>query len=145
MVDLEKDPLEYRKKRSQPGARAPIFYTPYRRFAEFARDFIERLPRSATSADPGYAIYLDYLTAIPGVIMPRKLRDENPFQIKIVLQHQFENLTAFRDKFTVVLWFGGRPETLAIPYDAVREIVVPAVGIRLENFGLPSLAIKDQN
>ena len=132
LQELSPVPLEIRG--SGIGARAPISYTPYRTFSDFAHDLIEKLPSSASLADADYSMFVTYRTAAPGVVMPERLRAQYPDEIKIVLQHQFDALTAHREHFTVVLWFGGSPSTLAIPYDAIREIVVPKIGLRLEHF-----------
>lgn len=133
---LSKTPLEYQHSGEKSSGRAPIHYTPYRSFADFARDLVERLPRSGSLADPDYAIYVRYRTTIPSVKLPSELLEKYPEEITIVLQHRFEALTASRDSFSVVLWFSGKPETLVIPYIAVREIALPSIGLRIENFGL---------
>lgn len=133
--DVEKAPLEYRGPDTPSGKRAPIQYAPYRTFSDFMQDFIEKLPRSSALADPEYAMYVKFDTTASGVEMPGSLRDKYPREIMIVLQHQFENLTARKDVFTVVLWFGGKPETLVIPYAAIQEIALPTIGLRLEYFG----------
>ena len=45
----------------------------------------------------------------------------------IVLQHQFWDLTVDDDGFEVGLSFGGVPERLAVPFDAVTAFFDPAV------------------
>ena len=136
--NLDKVPLEMRDPVSLTGSRAPIHYTPYRSFTDFMKDLIERLPKSASLADRDYAMYIRYATATDGVILPSEMKEKYPTEITIVLQNQFENLTAFNNEFTVVLWFSGAPSTLQIPYDAIKEVVVPTIGLRIEYFGLKS-------
>jgi hypothetical protein len=133
LAGLKKSPLEMRPS----GTRAPIQYAPYRSFTDFAKDLIERLPRGSSFADPDYSMYVRYKTSAAGTILPQTLREKYPEEITIVLQHQFQALTALQELFTVVLWFSGKPETLAIPYIAILEIVVPSIGLRVERFGLP--------
>lgn len=133
--NVEKTPLEYHSAATPSNQRAPIHYVPYKTFSDFMQDFIEKLPKSSTFVDPDYAIYVKYHTTVLGVELPPRLLDKYPREIMIVLQHQFENLTALKDAFTVVLWFGGKPETLAIPYAAIQEIVIPNIGLRVEYFG----------
>lgn len=115
----------------QPKSEVP------RQFAEDARDFVARLPPSATAANRGHPVFIEYATNVPGVILPAPLLERYPRVIRIVLQHQFEQLSAGPERFTVVLWFDGKPQTLAIPYHAIREITMPATGVRFENTGLP--------
>jgi len=133
---LPKSPLEFRTASETAGARAPVYFAPYRSFTDFAKDLVERLPRSSSLADPDYAMYVRYKTTVSGVVLPGSLKEKYPDEITIVLQHQFQALTALRDAFTVVLWFSAKPETLVVPYSAVREIVVPTIGLRVEHFGL---------
>lgn len=137
-ASLPRSPLEFRAASEKPGARAPVQYAPYRSFLDFAKDLVERLPRSSSMADPDYAMYVRYNTTVAGVVLPETLRERYPNEITIVLQHQFQALTALRDAFTVVLWFSGKPDTLVVPYSAVREIVVPTIGLRVEHFGIPA-------
>ena len=52
----------------------------------------------------------------------------------IVLQHWFEGLDVREDGFSVTLNFGDSPETLSIPWDAMRTFVDPSVdfGLRFD-------------
>ena len=45
----------------------------------------------------------------------------------IVLQHQFWDLAVGDDAFEVGLSFGGMPERLAVPFDAITAFFDPAV------------------
>jgi hypothetical protein len=103
---VEQEPLELRGTNSG-GIRAPIHFTPYRSFSEFARDFVEKLPEASMYADPEYAIYITYDTTIDGIQMPQGLKEQYPEQITIVLQNQFKELVAGQDHFSVKLFFGG--------------------------------------
>ena len=50
------------------------------------------------------------------------------------MQHWFDNLEVTDEGFTVTLNFGDSPETLYIPYDAIKTFVDPSVefGLRFE-------------
>jgi hypothetical protein len=133
---VAKVPLEMRVLDSTNSARAPISYAPYRNFIDFAKDLIERLPRSSAFADRDYEMFIRYRTDAPGVVCPNSLREKYPHEINVVLQNQFSALTALDKYFTVVLWFDGKAETLCIPYTSVLEIVIPTIGLRVEHFGL---------
>ena len=134
---LETSPLEMRGSEEVPGLRAPIEYTPYRSFAEFARDFVQRLPSSDSMADREYAIYLTFVTNREDVQIPEQLKREYPQSIRIVLQNQFEQLRGGQKALTVVLWFSGEPATLKVPYDALSRIEIPAIGLSVQHYGLP--------
>jgi hypothetical protein len=133
--DIEQEPLEMRD-RNDGGKRAPIHYTPYRRFSDFARDFVSKLPEASMYADPEYAIYVTYETTHPKVQMPQNLQEQYPEKITIVLQNQFKDLVADDEEFTVVLAFGGVGTTLHIPYESIIDIAVPAIGVRMQQIAV---------
>jgi len=130
LQDVRRIPLSYGS-----SARAPISYTPFRNFGEFARDFIEKLPSSSALTDRDYSIYLKCDTRHPELKIPKNLIEKFPEQIPLVLQNQFEGLNAGSDAMSVVLWFSGVPQTVSIPYEAIIEISLPKIGVRIENFG----------
>jgi hypothetical protein len=55
------------------------------------------------------------------------MRTQYPETMTIVLQHQFWDLDVGDDAFEVGLSFGGAPELLKIPFDAVTAFYDPAV------------------
>ena len=57
LESVDQEPLEIRSATSG-GTRAPIHFTPYRSFSEFARNFVEKLPEASMYADREYAIYI---------------------------------------------------------------------------------------
>ena len=75
--------------------------------------------------------YITFRTHHPDTHIPDSLRAQHPDTMTIVLQYQFERLNVSADGFDVTLHFGGRPETLAVPFAAVTSFHDPAV-----NFGL---------
>ena len=129
--DLEKAPLEFRET-NEGGKRAPIFYTPYRCFSEFAKDFVSKLPSSAMYADPEYAIYLTYATTHQDVEMPQSVKEQYPEKITVVLQNQFKELEADDESLRVTLAFDGVGTRLSIPYESIIDIAVPAIGVRMQ-------------
>jgi hypothetical protein len=131
---LNKLPIEMRNAHFLASARRPIEYTPYRSFAEFVADFIEKLPKSSTLADHEYSVYIRFRTTAIGLEIPSEFREQYPSEMTIVLQHQFENLRASKDSFSVVLWFSRVPKMLTIPYAALKDITIPSLGVRIENF-----------
>jgi hypothetical protein len=53
----------------------------------------------------------------------------------VVIQHWFADLDVTDEGFTITLNFGDNPETLYIPYDAIKTFVDPSVefGLRFES------------
>jgi hypothetical protein len=75
--------------------------------------------------------YITFRTDHPGVTLAHDLKVQYPETMTIVLQNQFSNLEVRYDNFSVDLSFGGVPQTLVIPYDAITYFADPA-----EKFGL---------
>jgi len=70
---------------------------------------------------------ITFVTGAPGVRLSESLRARYPEEMTIVLQHQFWDLAVNDQAFEVGLSFGGKPERLAIPFDAVTAFYDPAV------------------
>jgi hypothetical protein len=49
----------------------------------------------------------------------------------IILQHKFENLVVNQQGFDVTLWFGGNPERITVPFDAIKAFYDPSVEFNL--------------
>src|SRR6202021_2452464 len=62
----------------------------------------------------------------PGVRLSDRMRAQYPETMTIVLQHQFWDLHVGDDAFEVGLSFGGAPELLKIPFEAVTAFYDPA-------------------
>ena len=81
---------------------------------------VEALKIAETQGLPGENhFYITFRTNHPGTIIPRDLLIQYPDSMTIVLQHQYSNLEVGTDSFSVELSFGGRPQTLVIPYEAI--------------------------
>jgi hypothetical protein len=70
---------------------------------------------------------ITFATTAPEVRLSDRMRAQYPEVMTIVLQHQFWDLVVGDDGFEVGLSFGGVPERLAIPFDAVTAFYDPAV------------------
>jgi hypothetical protein len=70
---------------------------------------------------------ITFATAAPGLRLSDRMRAQYPETMTIVLQHQFWDLVVTDDAFEVGLSFGGIPERLVIPFDAVTAFYDPAV------------------
>jgi uncharacterized protein len=70
---------------------------------------------------------ITFATGAPGVRLSEGMRTQYPEAMTIILQHQFWDLVVGEDSFEVGLSFGGVPERLVIPFDAVTAFYDPAV------------------
>jgi len=86
------------------------------------------LADAAKSGLPGeHHFNITFNTAAPGVRLSERMRAQYPEAMTIVLQHQFWDLVVGEEAFEVGLSFGGVPERVAVPFDAVMAFVDPAV------------------
>ena len=84
---------------------------------------------------PGeHHFFITFDTMHPDVEIADWLSDRYPGEMTVVVQHWFDNLDVTNDGFTITLNFGDNPETLYIPYDAIKTFVDPSVefGLRFE-------------
>ena len=81
---------------------------------------------------PGdHHFYITFDTRSPGVGISKRLQDQYPKEMTIVLQHQFWDLAVTEDRFEVRLSFNNIPERLVIPFSAVRLFQDPSVHFAL--------------
>jgi hypothetical protein len=113
------------------GQRAAINYAPFRTKKEFLQQFFDRLPKDKLIADHSLSYYITYDTRHPGVTLSADLRATYPEQITIVLQYVFSNLDIREEGVSVALKFDGIEQTIGIPYEAIREINIPEIGIAI--------------
>jgi uncharacterized protein len=70
---------------------------------------------------------ITFNTTAPGVRLSERMRTRYPSEMTIVLQHQFWDLVVTEQAFEVGLSFGGIPERVAVPFEAVTAFYDPAV------------------
>jgi len=70
---------------------------------------------------------ITFNTTAPGVRLSDRMRARYPEEMTIVLQHQFWDLAVTEQAFEVGLSFGGVPERIAVPFEAVTAFYDPAV------------------
>lgn len=91
------------------------------------------LQDAAKSGLPGeHHFYISFRTHAPGVRISTRLREKHPEEMTIVLQHQFWDLLVSDHGFEVGLSFGGVPERLLIPFDAMTGFFDPSVQFGLK-------------
>ncbi len=90
---------------------------------------LQRVLKRGIPGDHHFFITFD--TKAPGVGLSKRLKDQYPHEMTIVLQHQFWDLAVTDDRFEVRLSFNNIPERLIIPFSAVRIFQDPTVHFAL--------------
>lgn len=90
---------------------------------------------------PGaHHFYITFRTDHPGTRISDTLKSRYPEEMTIVLQHQFWDFKVEDSFFTATLSFGGVPEKLVIPYNALVAFADPSV-----KFGLQFQAMEEED
>ena len=91
------------------------------------------LTDAAKKGLPGeHHFYIAFDTKAEGVRLSERLRAQYPEEMTIILQHQFWDLVVTDLGFEVGLSFGGIPEKLVIPYEAINGFFDPSVQFGLQ-------------
>lgn len=91
------------------------------------------LTEVARTGLPGeHHFFISFVTKAPGVRVSQRLVEQYDKEMTIVLQNQFANLRVNDTGFEVELSFDGRPETLGIPYSAIKGFFDPSVQFGLQ-------------
>jgi uncharacterized protein len=91
------------------------------------------LTDTAKKGLPGdHHFYISFDTRADGVRMSDRLRAQYPDEMTIILQHQFWDLKVNEEEFEVGLSFGGIPERLSIPFEAINGFFDPSVQFGLQ-------------
>lgn len=94
------------------------------------RDCISYVAQNGLSGDEHF--YIVFRTSAPGVLMSEEMRKKFPREMMVVLQYQFDGLTANPSTFEVTLSFNGVSERLAVPYAAITGFYDPASDFNIE-------------
>jgi hypothetical protein len=84
---------------------------------------------------PGeHHFFVTFDTMHPDVELADWLSDRYPAEMTVVIQHWFDKLNVTDEGFAITLNFGDNPESMYIPYDAIKTFVDPSVefGLRFE-------------
>jgi hypothetical protein len=91
------------------------------------------LADTAKKGLPGdHHFYISFDTRADGVRMSDRLRAQYPGEMTIILQHQFWDLKVGDEEFEVGLSFGGVPERLTVPFEAINGFFDPSVQFGLQ-------------
>jgi uncharacterized protein len=112
--------------------------TDHIRYDVLARDALRGVLRrvlsdAAAHGLPGeHHFFITFLSKAEGVKLSPRLLAQYPDEMTIILQHQFWDLAVFEDRFEVGLSFGGVPERLSIPFNAIKSFFDPSVQFGLQ-------------
>ena len=82
---------------------------------------------------PGeHHLFISFDTRADGVIISKRLREEYPEEMTVVLQHRFWDLEIHQDRFQVKLTFNAIPERLTVPFAALKVFYDPSVPFGLQ-------------
>lgn len=91
------------------------------------------LTDAAKKGLPGdHHFYISFDTQADGVRISDRLRAQYPEEMTVILQHQFWDLAVSETGFEVGMSFGGIPEKLSIPFDAISGFFDPSVQFGLQ-------------
>jgi hypothetical protein len=103
------------------------------------------LAEVAKTGLPGeHHFFISFLTRAPGVKLSPRLLDQYPEEMTIVLQNQFWDLKVSEAGFEVGLSFDDKPETLVIPFPAIKGFFDPSVQFGLQLNGAQALPTEDE-
>jgi len=89
---------------------------------------------------PGeHHLYIAFDTCAEGVSVSKRLKEQYPEEMTIVLQYQFWDLLVSDERFEVKLSFSNVPERLVVPFNAVKAFYDPSAQFGLQ-FGKPGAA-----
>ena len=91
------------------------------------------LAEVAKTGLPGeHHFFISFATRAPGVRLSEKLLGQYDKEMTIVIQNQYWDLKVSETGFEVGLSFDGIPETLVIPFSAVKGFFDPSVQFGLQ-------------
>src|ERR1700736_6564455 len=120
------------------NATGPIMATDHIRYDVLARDALRGVLRrvltdAAEHGLPGeHHFFITFLSTAEGVKLSPRLLAQYPEEMTVILQHQFWDLVVTEDRFEVGLSFGGIPERLVVPFNAIKSFFDPSVQFGLQ-------------
>lgn len=114
--------------------------------AEATRGVVRKvLAEVAKTGLPGdHHFFISFITKAPGVRISQRLLDQYPNDMTIVLQNQFWDLKVTETAFEVGLSFDDKPETLVIPFTAIKGFFDPSVQFGLQLTGAVAETTADE-
>lgn len=87
---------------------------------------------SKTGLPGEHHLYIAFDTHGPGVSVSKRLMEQYPDEMTIVLQHQFWDLEVSIERFEVKLSFNNVPERLVVPFSQIKAFYDPSVQFGLQ-------------
>jgi len=87
---------------------------------------------SKTGLPGEHHFFISFVTRAPGVRLSQRLLEQYDKEMTIVLQNQFWDLKVGETAFEVGLSFDSHPETLVIPFSAIKGFFDPSVQFGLQ-------------
>src|SRR3954452_2935667 len=115
-----------------------LMATDHIRYDVLARDALRGVLRrvlsdAAEHGLPGeHHFFITFLSTAEGVKLSPRLLAQYPEEMTVILQHQFWDLVVTEDRFEVGLSFGGIPERLVVPFNAIKSFFDPSVQFGLQ-------------
>jgi hypothetical protein len=112
--------------------------TDHIRYDVLARDALRGVLRrvltdAAEHGLPGdHHFFITFVSTAEGVKLSPRLLAQYPEEMTVILQHQFWDLVVTDDRFEVGLSFGGIPERLVVPFNAIKSFFDPSVQFGLQ-------------
>ena len=112
--------------------------TDHIRYDVLARDALRGVLRrvltdAAEHGLPGeHHFFITFISTADGVKISPRLLAQYPEEMTVILQHQFWDLIVTDDRFEVGLSFGGIPERLVVPFNAIKSFFDPSVQFGLQ-------------
>ena len=112
--------------------------TDHIRYDVLARDALRGVLRrvltdAAEHGLPGeHHFFITFVSTADGVKLSPRLLAQYPEEMTVILQHQFWDLVVSEDRFEVGLSFGGIPERLVVPFNAIKSFFDPSVQFGLQ-------------
>jgi len=112
--------------------------TDHIRYDVLARDALRGVLRRvlADAAEHGlpgeHHFFITFVSTAEGVKLSPRLLLQYPEEMTVILQHQFWDLVVTEDRFEVGLSFGGIPERLVVPFNAIKSFFDPSVQFGLQ-------------
>ena len=101
------------------------------------RQVLARVQRDGLPGE--HHLYIAFDTGAEGVSVSKRLKEQYPEEMTIVLQYQFWDLQVSNERFEVKLSFSNVPERLVVPFSAVKAFYDPSAQFGLQ-FGKPGAA-----
>jgi hypothetical protein len=101
------------------------------------RDVLTQVQREGLPGE--HHLYIAFDTGADGVSISKRLKEQYPEEMTVVLQYQFWDLIVTNERFEVKLSFANVPERLVVPFAAVKAFYDPSAQFGLQ-FGKPGAA-----